>query len=195
MADEPRDEGAGGALDKAKDTARRWGGWLRDRVGQAAERAKDNPFVAEKMEQVEKIRHERAEDARKRELDEVYWDAEKRLSELLGTFKERLADLDRAKQALDDNVAVLRNRAVSESDPEMAEYKAELRGISERKADLNKLSDKLADERERLNRRRAAAQARLTAGEPLAALQAKGREQAAEIEQRVDQLLAGEGHA
>lgn len=197
MSDEQHDstprEKVDEALDKAKQGARKLAGWLGGKLRQAEEKAREVPVLREQLDHVDQFFEKRAEDARLQSLEEVYHAEDRRVYGLQQGFEARMAELEQAKVALHENVAILRNRGVPESDSELRDYQAQIAALNARGDELFELCRGLKDERSRTQRRLAAARARLTAGASLDQLLVEARAEMETAQQRVEQVLASGG--
>ncbi|MCC7494028.1 MAG: hypothetical protein IT204_16845 [Fimbriimonadaceae bacterium] len=184
-----RGEQLGEAVDKAKAGAKKLLGWLGRGIGAAADAAKANPALRDKIEQVEQFVEDRAENRLFGALARVYDDHIAALARVIESLKEEITRREESIEHLQVNINALRNQGKPSSDPELAEYNRAVREMRLELREYERAQEPYNEEIAMMQRLRRAALARLQADASLAEqLQTEADRQVEESKVRLEQL-------
>ncbi len=173
-------------VEKAKEGARKLAGWLGRKLGDAADQLRDAPVVKEQVERLERFQEERHHARAVGSVEAVYDEWSERLLQAIDGLQKEIDAQSAAQEAVQYNINELRNRSVPESDPEMADYRAQVARMRTLIDECHEASKPFRAELERNQRQRRAALAQLEADATAAeALREQAQRQVAESRGRL----------
>lgn len=174
------------AVERARSGAKRFAGWLGERLESAVEGARNTEVVRRKLSELSARRQQRERGRQEGSLEAIYDAWIEDLAEAIAAIEDRVAALDAAIAAVNENIGALQVRGVRDDNEEMRQYRAQ---IGEMRAERAALLDNLGpfrDELERMDRERRAALAQLKSEvHPLLELQLQAERQVRESKVRL----------